>query len=479
MSHSYVVRPQTPTRRIRRQTSLEYVLNFSLLSPAPHAHQIEEATLLYFLILDECERDGIILVNPPGDGDIHEEGPDLARNDAVAEMNELLAEYESVEPRSDDEADGETEPANHDGAIPLHKLFRCIHEYCPTDDGQVNVVRIVLHGLFPVLHVDHDHVETGDDRSLREILPRALAWLDFSADQKQTIYRTLAAFAADFLQKFFAPLKAQGRCTPAVSTLITPTSRTEPGPDQGTSTRLGNLRRLCLARDGNRCVVSGQLDSSYLMRLYERAGAQQPRGPTGVKTEAAHIIPHSLNALTGESSDLSPSKCTVWRILNMFDPGISHVLAGPLIDSPANAMMLVPELHDRFGRLQCYLQEDPDLANTYTFHTTRGTVPLPPSYAADGRRVVFQNRERDPTGPKAELPLPRLLRIHRACCLMLSMSGAAEYVEKLLRDMETMMERGVLAADGSSNLELLLRLRGLEDMAGDFEIDKRVELMAH
>lgn len=43
---------------------------------------------------------------------------------------------------------------------------------------------------------------------------------------------------------------------------------------------------------------------------------------------------------------------------------------------------------------------------------------------------------------------------------MMSMSGAAEYVEKLLGDMDTMMERGVLAGDGSSDLERLLRLRG-------------------
>lgn len=186
MSYSFVVRPQTPTRRIRRQTSLEYVLDFSLLSPSPHPHQIQEANLLYFMILDECERDGIILLKPPGDCDIDEDGPDLARNDAVAEINELLAQFESVEPLSDDEAEGETEPANPDGAIPLHKLFRWIHEYSPTDDGRLDVVRIVLHGLFPVLQVDHDFVETADDPSLGHILPRARAWLHFSADQKQT-----------------------------------------------------------------------------------------------------------------------------------------------------------------------------------------------------------------------------------------------------------------------------------------------------
>lgn len=49
---------------------------------------------------------------------------------------------------------------------------------------------------------------------------------------------------------------------------------------------------------------------------------------------------------------------------------------------------------------------------------------------------------------------------------MLSMSGAAEYVESLLDDTETLMEKGVLAEDGSSNFALFLRMRGVQDVRG-------------
>lgn len=46
---------------------------------------------------------------------------------------------------------------------------------------------------------------------------------------------------------------------------------------------------------------------------------------------------------------------------------------------------------------------------------------------------------------------------------MLAMSGAAEYVQSLVRDLEYLMQRDVLAEDGGSNVELLLGPRGLHD----------------
>lgn len=309
-------------------------------------------------------------------------------------------------------------------------------------------------GLFPV----HDPSDL-EERALRRILPRARGWRNFNPEQKERVYRTLAVFASEFLEGFFVPLKAQGRCTPIASSLITPTSRTEVGPDQGTPTRLSDLRSLCLARDGNRCVITGKYDTIYLEKLFANSN-RRPR-VSGIKTEAAHIIPHSLNALSTGSAELHPSKKPVWRIVNMFDPGISSTLCGSLIDTPANAMMLGADLHDRFSRLQCYLEAQPSRGpNTCMFHTTRGPMPLPPSLAPAASHIVFRNHER--TGTLADLPSPRLLALHRACCLMLAMSGAAEYVESLVRDTENLMERGTLASDGSSNIALFLRIRGVE-----------------
>lgn len=467
MSHAFEVEPQTPRRQIRHRSSLEHVLDFSFLSPLPDPHDITEATLLYHRILDDCEADNVIL-RDPSDTTAAEVTRDVIREAALAELNDL-EDFDN-----DDDHSGEDDAASPTGVVCLHKFFRCIYEYCPEPAGQSNLVRIVLHGLFPP-SIPND--TDAEQRSLRKILPRARTWLSATPDQKAGIYNTLARFANDFMEGFFVPFKAQGRCTPAASTLITPTSRSEPGADQGTPNRLHNLRALCLARDGNRCVVTRRLDSTYLQDLYTRSGSH--RAVTAAKTEAAHIIPHSLNALAADATELHPSKCTVWRILNMFDPGISRVLAGSLIDSPSNAMIMIPELHHRFGRLQCYLQEVPGQADTYSFHSTRGAAALDRKDGPRGRNVVFVNHETD--GVKAELPSARLLKIHRACCLMLAMSGAGEYVERLLRDAERLLEHGVLASDGSSNFALIMKLRGLEEaMEGvveTWDVGRRVAVM--
>lgn len=64
------------------------------------------------------------------------------------------------------------------------------------------------------------------------------------------------------------------------------------------------------------------------------------------------------------------------------------------------------------------------------------------------------------------VPDPRLLKFHRACCLILNMSGAGEYVENLLRDMEDLVCKGGLAADGSSDFSAFCALRGVSGRPG-------------
>lgn len=443
--------PQTPRREIRHHSSLENILSFTLLTPLPAPHDIEEAMFLYHRILDDCEAAGVVLSKPSGDGD------NVRAQDRVRALATAILEPEDHS--SDEDEDDDELP--EDGTVPLHKLFRAIIEYCPTVEGRANVVRIVLHGLFPV-----DDYENPDQRALRSILPRARRWVDFNEIEKENAYRILAMFADDFLQGFFVPLKAQGRCTPAVSTLITPTSRSEVGPDQGVTARLSTLRQRCLARDGGRCVMTGTYDKGYVTKMYAGLSRRRRRHmEAGGKTDAAHIIPHSLNSLHGDATTLHPSKRTVWRILNMFVPGISNTLAGELIDTPMNAMILTSELHERFGSLECYLQETPE-PNTYTFHMVRGVAPLVPS-PPPKEKIVFVNHDE---APCADLPSPNLLAIHRACCMMLSISGAAEYVEALLDDTETLMQRGVLAEDGSSNFALVMKLRGVQERAETWEL---------
>lgn len=93
----------------------------------------------------------------------------------------------------------------------------------------------------------------------------------------------------------------------------------------------------------------------------------------------------------------------------------------------------------------------------YKFRLVEGSSGLPDG-SQPKEKTQFENHE-PPGTDYSSLLVPRLLELHRACCLILSMSGAAEYVEGLLDNAETLCQRGVLGDDGSSNFGLFLRMR--------------------
>jgi hypothetical protein len=66
--------------------------------------------------------------------------------------------------------------------------------------------------------------------------------------------------------------------------------------------------------------------------------------------------------------------------------------------------------------------------------------------------VAFTSRDK-----KLPLPDPRYLRIHAACAKVAHLSGAAEYIDVIFRDME---DTRVLATNGSSAELLSYALRG-------------------
>lgn len=409
---SFSVKPQTPNHAIRHKNSLEHVINFTLASPQPTQAQANEAHFLYHQIVDDCEANGLSL-------------PRIASDSTSATK------------------------------VYLHNLFRSLHQFSPSDIGRLNLVRMILHGLFS------PDATNADDRLLDSILPLArTSWLNATDTDREKIHRTLQTIALDFLDGFFLPLTARSCPTTSVSNVLTPPSASNIGPSQGTPFRLGGLRYLCLLRDDKRCVVSGHLDKN----AYNEArigGYQHPRGTYAVVTEAAHIMPHSLNSVSSVGDSLPPTKGFVWQILNMFLPGTSTALEGSLIDTPANAILLATEIHDEFGRLRCYFDEVAGSANTYEFQTTRAAAPLLPGfYPAPGTLITFRNNE--PEGRQlADLPSPRLLKLHAACCKMLEMAGAADYVDRVLDDMERMQEQGTLAGNGSSDIAMLFRMKGL------------------
>jgi hypothetical protein len=58
------------------------------------------------------------------------------------------------------------------------------------------------------------------------------------------------------------------------------------------------------------------------------------------------------------------------------------------------------------------------------------------------------------TYPTIDLPSERLLAIHYAIVHILHLSGAGEYIDRILRD----MEEGIVRADGSTQLHLMVQL---------------------
>ncbi len=154
--------------------------------------------------------------------------------------------------------------------------------------------------------------------------------------------------------------------------------------------------------------------------------------------EVAHILPHSLNK--------SQSKKEALAILNMFDSGLINLIEGADIDRPRNAISLTQRYHTDFGRFMVFFEPVPDQQHTYRIDSffPRGVLPLLPIT----RSLYFsKNRTIDP-------PLPRFLALHCAISRILHLSGAGEYIDQILRDMENKAVR----ADGSTELGRLVTL---------------------
>jgi hypothetical protein len=131
----------------------------------------------------------------------------------------------------------------------------------------------------------------------------------------------------------------------------------------------------------------------------------------------------------------------------MFDPGIANLIDGEDIDRPFNAMTLTHELHRRFGALEIYFESQGGY--TYKVCSTK-SYPWQDHPCFPLMRTLFlsSNRTIDP-------PSSRLLAVHRACALILQLSGAGEYIDKVLRDQADQHVR----ADGSTELGSILTLK--------------------
>ncbi|KMP02204.1 hypothetical protein CISG_06189 [Coccidioides immitis RMSCC 3703] len=293
--------------------------------------------------------------------------------------------------------------------------------------------------LFFFSHL-YENLYSGVTNPIEPDITSALSFFDnfstWDQNQKQNVNSAFESFARYIVENFLLPLRASSMKTPQP----TPTSLSsiQASTPTGTTQHVSILQQSCLVRDHHRCVVSRKFDRSEASRRQKKDG-EDCKDDDGnlLKNESsdhfqylevAHILPHCLTTVTPRDTDLSDSKKNVLRILDMFDPGIIHLIDGPKIDSPMNALTLTYDHHRSFGEFQIYFEptgkpyeyridsmEQIPFLRDPIFPVTR-TLTLSPSHTIDP-------------------PSARLLGVHRAVAKIMKLSGAGEYIETILRDL--------------------------------------------
>lgn len=145
----------------------------------------------------------------------------------------------------------------------------------------------------------------------------------------------------------------------------------------------------------------------------------------------------------------SDSKKTALNMLNMFDLGVVHMIEGSNIDRPFNAITLTPYFHQLFGRFQIHFETVEDKPHTYIIDTLEPNEFLRRRLLPVTRTLYLtSNRTIDP-------PSSRLFKIHSAIARILHLSGAGEYIDKILTDAESLTIDG----QGSSEIGRILTLK--------------------
>lgn len=138
---TFDVDPQAPTPTLRRQESLEDILNFTILnSPPSSPSEVEQASFIYHQILADCERDGPARIPPRHPRPVStnpEAGGGAGSLPGIAEGgSDVLEDASSPSPNDDNDNDNDNDDDDEAGTSPLiHELFAALYEHAPTVQG--------------------------------------------------------------------------------------------------------------------------------------------------------------------------------------------------------------------------------------------------------------------------------------------------------------------------------------------------------
>ncbi|KAI9838813.1 MAG: hypothetical protein M1837_002306 [Sclerophora amabilis] len=314
----------------------------------------------------------------------------------------------------------------------------------------------VITKFFHFLTFDANPIPTTPDETLQRISsivspPRTTRQ---AREKKDWLLRRVRQWALFLLHTFFRPFQAVGGTTIPVTT-PPGFSMSLPHSQVGTSHRHTDLRRRCMVRDHHRCVITRRFDTSEsIRRLVRDRDAKEDEGnllrdiirDNLDRLEVAHIIPHALNAVESEASNLSTNQKLMRGVLDMFDPTILNELDGAEIDRPRNAITLTANMHEMFGKLNLFFQPTAAWTRENQEYDVR---PIREEFLFDAvTRVLLE-------GNREEMPSRRYLELHAACAHICYLSGAGEYTDKLNDDLEW----GEAREDGGTDIGALVVAR--------------------
>ncbi|KAI0760556.1 hypothetical protein C8Q74DRAFT_1451463 [Fomes fomentarius] len=265
-----------------------------------------------------------------------------------------------------------------------------------------------------------------------------------------------------YLKHLIRPMKRSQDCTHAPTNHATRPSfdrRTDTIQESITpSSRRGDAKKKALARDGYCCMVTGRPDTNYLALHFDALMSVYGKRHSAL-TQCCHIIPFSISSFKGEREETFGYKlegaAIFWGILKMFGYHLQPELNGNNINRLENVMTLGGDLHAWFDDMNIWLEEVEEKENTYRtclpsrLERMRESLHIPPEvhFISHSIDIVDGSNHDSATSDAPALPDPRYLRLRAACCRVAHLSGAAEYLDEIYRDMDTIQ---VLAVDGSS-----------------------------
>ncbi|CAI0654837.1 unnamed protein product [Colletotrichum noveboracense] len=112
-----------------------------------------------------------------------------------------------------------------------------------------------------------------------------------------------------------------------------------------------HLSETTFARDGRRCVYTGNIDIHHV-----QDGPEPETGPVAY-TASRHILPYGLKDHTEDTPRETEAKRAIWWSIHRYFPALAGKIDGFSIDQPANVLTLNESVSSDFG--ECHLAFKP------------------------------------------------------------------------------------------------------------------------